>query len=60
MPIVLTTTSSGISSVGDAADDSSGKVKKLAKQLASFDEMNVLKEEDNSSSGPEAVVAVEP
>lgn len=47
----LTTTSSGISSVGDAADDSSGKVKKLAKQLASFDEMNVLKEEDNSSSG---------
>lgn len=40
--------SDGIGSVGTAADDSAEKAKKLNKQLASFDEMNVLK--DNSSS----------
>lgn len=39
--------SAGVGSVGNAADSSSGKVKKLAKQLAAFDEMNTLN--DNSS-----------
>ena len=43
--------STGVESVGDAADDSSGKVKKLSKQLAAFDEMNTLNSQDNSSSG---------
>ena len=43
--------SAGVESVGDAADDSSGKVKKLSKQLATFDEMNTLNSQDNSSSG---------
>ena len=44
--------SAGVGSVGDAADDSGGKVKKLAKQLAAFDEMNTLnKNEDTSGSG---------
>lgn len=44
--------STGVESVGDAADSSGGKVKKLAKQLAAFDEMNTLnKNEDTSSSG---------
>ncbi|RYC75237.1 hypothetical protein [Candidatus Nanosyncoccus alces] len=43
--------STGIGSVGDAADSSSGKVKKLAKQLAAFDEMNTLNAPDDSSSG---------
>lgn len=46
----LTTTSDGISSVGDTADESSDSVKKLSKQLASFDEMNTLTEQDSSSS----------
>lgn len=43
--------SAGVESVGDAADSSSGSVKKLAKQLAAFDEMNTLNSQDNSSSG---------
>ena len=49
---------SSMAGVGAAADgatksvDGTGKAaKKLAKQLAGFDEMNILKEEDNSSSG---------
>ena len=42
--------SAGVESVGDAADDSSGSVKKLAKQLAAFDEMNTLNK-DTSSGG---------
>ena len=32
-------------------NDATGAAKKLAKQLAGFDEMNVLKEEDSSSGG---------
>lgn len=40
--------SGGIEDIGGAADSSSGKVKKLSKQLASFDEMNVLNENDSS------------
>ena len=43
--------SAGVESVGDSADDSSGKVKKLVKQLAAFDEMNTLNKNDDSSSG---------
>ena len=42
--------SAGVESVGDAADDSSGSVKKLTKQLAAFDEMNTLNK-DTSSGG---------
>ena len=49
---------SSMAGVGSAADnatksvDGTGKAaKKLAQQLAGFDEMNVLKEQDNSSSG---------
>lgn len=40
--------SSGIDSIGGAADSSAKKTKKLAKQLAAFDEMNTLN--DNSSN----------
>lgn len=43
--------SAGVESVGDAADDASGSVKKLNKQLAAFDEMNTLNSQDNSSGG---------
>ena len=43
--------STGVESVGDAADSSSGKVKKLAKQLAAFDEMNTLNKNEDSSGG---------
>ena len=43
--------SAGVESVGDSADDASGSVKKLAKQLAAFDEMNTLNSQDNSSGG---------
>lgn len=43
--------STGVESVGEAADSSGGKVKKLAKQLAAFDEMNALNTPDDSSSG---------
>ncbi|MBR3353387.1 hypothetical protein IKG49_02225 [Candidatus Saccharibacteria bacterium] len=43
--------SAGVESVGDAADDASGSVKKLNKQLAAFDEMNTLNSQDNSSDG---------
>ena len=47
--------SSAVSSIGSSADDASSSIdgttdsaKKLAKQLASFDEMNVLKEDTDS------------
>ena len=43
--------STGVESVGDAADSSGGKVKKLAKQLAAFDEMNTLNRNEDSSGG---------
>ena len=43
--------STGVESVGDAADSSGGKVKKLAKQLAAFDEMNTLNNNEDSSGG---------
>ena len=43
--------SASVESVGDSADDASGSVKKLAKQLAAFDEMNTLNSQDNSSGG---------
>ena len=43
--------STGAESVGDAADSSGGKVKKLAKQLAAFDEMNTLNRNEDSSGG---------
>ena len=43
--------SAGVESVGDAADDSSGSVKKLAKQLAAFDEMNTLNKDFSSGGG---------
>ena len=43
--------STGVESVGDAADSSGGKVKKLAKQLAAFDEMNTLNKNEDSSGG---------
>ena len=36
--------------VSDSIDDTTDSAKKLAKQLASFDEMNILKEDDYSSS----------
>lgn len=43
----------GAAASGAASDinDATGAAKKLAKQLAGFDEMNVLKEEDSSSGG---------
>lgn len=51
-------TASAVNSIGSAAsnaagdiDDATGSAKKLAKQLAGFDEMNVLKEEDSGSGG---------
>lgn len=51
-------TASAVSGIGAAAsdasgdlDDATGSAKKLAKQLAGFDEMNVLKEEDSGSGG---------
>lgn len=47
----FTDISTGVESVGDAADGSGGKVKKLAKQLAAFDEMNTLNKNDDSSGG---------
>lgn len=47
----FTDISTGVESVGDAADSSGGKVKKLAKQLAAFDEMNTLNKNDDSSGG---------
>lgn len=43
--------STGVESVGDAADGSGGKVKKLAKQLAAFDEMNTLNKNEDTSGG---------
>lgn len=43
--------STGVESVGNAADSSGGKVKKLAKQLAAFDEMNTLNKNEDSSGG---------
>jgi hypothetical protein len=49
---------SSVSSIGGAADDATGALggtskaaKKLQQQLAGFDEMNVLKEQDTSSGG---------
>ena len=39
------------SDAADDIDDATGAAKKLAKQLAGFDEMNVLKEEDSGSGG---------
>ena len=47
----FTDISTGVESVGDAADSSGGKVKKLAKQLAAFDEMNTLNKSEDSSGG---------
>ena len=47
----FTDISTGVESVGDAADSSGGKVKKLAKQLAAFDEMNTLNKNEDSSGG---------
>lgn len=47
----LKDTSSGVSSIGSSADESSAKVKKLEKQLAGFDEINKLSSNDTSSSG---------
>jgi hypothetical protein len=41
----------GVGDVGDAAGEAADKAKKLQKQLASFDEMNVLKEPESGSSG---------
>ena len=40
----------GASDVADNLDDATGAAKKLNKQLTSFDEMNVLKEQTNSGS----------
>ena len=42
---------SGASSAADSLDDAAGSAKKLHKQLASFDEMNVLTEPTSSGSG---------
>ena len=47
----FTDINTGVESVGDAADSSGGKVKKLAKQLAAFDEMNTLNKNEDSSGG---------
>ena len=47
----FTDISTGVESVGDAADSSGDKVKKLAKQLAAFDEMNTLNKNEDSSGG---------
>lgn len=47
----FTDISTDVESVGDAADSSDGKVKKLAKQLAAFDEMNTLNKNEDSSGG---------
>ena len=38
---------SGVGGIGEAADKTGGKVKKLKGQLASFDEMNTLQEQDS-------------
>ena len=38
---------SGVGGIGEAADKAGGKVKKLKGQLASFDEMNTLQEQDS-------------
>ena len=40
---------SGVGGIGEAADKAGGKVKKLKGQLASFDEMNTLQEQDSGS-----------
>ena len=52
------TTASAVGGISDAAsdatddiNDATGAAKKLAKQLAGFDEMNVLKEPDSGSGG---------
>ena len=37
----------GVGGIGEAADKAGGKVKKLKGQLASFDEMNTLQEQDS-------------
>lgn len=41
---------SGIDLIGDSADLSTKKAKKLAKQLAAFDEMNILNDNSSDSS----------
>lgn len=41
---------SSISNIGDSADKSTESVKKLAKQLMGFDELNVITTNDNGSS----------
>lgn len=41
----------GVGDVGGGLDSAAGKAKKLQKQLASFDEMNVLTEKDSGDSG---------
>ena len=42
---------SGASDAADSLNDATGAAKKLRKQLASFDEMNVLQEQTSSGSG---------
>lgn len=43
--------SAGVAGIGDQAGKATGKAKKLAKALAGFDEMNVIKEPSSGGSG---------
>lgn len=45
------TADNAISGIGDSADKSADKVKKLAKQLMGFDELNVITTNESSKSG---------
>lgn len=45
------TADNAISGIGDSADESADKVKKLAKQLMGFDELNVITTNESSKSG---------
>lgn len=43
--------SSGFEDIGDNIDDATGAAKKFKAQLASFDELDILKEDEDSGSG---------
>lgn len=43
--------SGGIGGIGEDLDNATGSAKELKKQLASFDELDILKEDKNSGSG---------
>ena len=53
------TAAQGVASIGDSATGSSGAVKELKRQLAGFDQLDILKADDTSSSGGTGAGAAE-